>query len=325
MTTRFLLSGLPDSTSRSCSSFPAFTEPYSPLPSVRIRLNLNRIALQPLRIYPHFLSPINPSKMCARTKNSYGCGHTHKQDRSCRHEFCPGLERYHFKHEGDCRPCKRGGEMVLRGLEGQGRYARDLHKKDAGNREPLLTISPDSPTNPWAPPSKKEKDWRSSIRKRADEAWQDEHARREKDLQSRSPSSRHGSVTSAELDSVPSPQSRVDRERAIHEELRKIQDAERIRIHRRRERKASCDSCDSLGESNRSYESGLRSHGYHSHSSGHGSHESDRSRMYDPGLSPPTRQGQNPYNMYNTGFYLSNLGQGLGEFVKDSSWWYGRR
>ncbi len=273
--------------------------------------------------------------MCVRTKTSFGCGHTYKQDQSCHHRSCDGLEKYHFENEGDCRPCKRGGDAVTRGREGQGRYARGLHKKDAVTRVPLSTISDNSHPSPWAPPSKREKDWRSPIRKRADEAWVEEHARREEDLQSRSPSSRlGGSVRSADGDSDYD-QRREARESAIREELRRIEDSERVRIRRRRERKASFDSFDSYGESHRSHDSGLRSHGQHSYDSGlrgHGQHsydsgyrghESSRSRMYDSGFGS-SKHNHHPYNVYNTEAYFSDLGHGFGDLVRDSGRRFGR-
>ena len=261
--------------------------------------------------------------MCVRTKTSYGCGHTYKQDQSCHRHSCAGLERYHFENEGDCRSCKRGGDTVSRGREGQGRYARELHKNDAGTRESLSTISLNPQSSPWAPPRKRENDWRSPIRKKADKAWEEEHARREEDLQSRSRGSQNGSVTSAELDSPCRNQRREDREFAIREELRKMEDAERIRIRRRRERQARYDSIDSLGESLRSHDSGSRSHGHRIHQSGYRSHESGRTPMYDSGFSS-SKHGQNPYNVYNTELYFSSLGHGFGDFVKDSSRRYAR-
>ncbi len=255
--------------------------------------------------------------MCVRTKTSYDCGHTYKQDQSCHRRSCAGLERYHFENEGDCRECKKGGQLVSRGREGQGRYARELYRKNhkpSTIRMPLSTISHNTDSSPWAPSSRREKDWRSAIRKQADEAWEEEHARREEDLQSRSPSSRGGNVRSAELH-YPSEQERRDHhEEAIREELRGIEDSARLRVRRRRERQNSYDSFDSFGESYRSNSSGLHSQGHHS--SGHRSHESGRSRMYDSGFGSSKH---NPYNVYNTESYFSGLGHGLGEMVKDSS------
>lgn len=262
--------------------------------------------------------------MCVRTKTSYDCGHTYKQDQSCHRHSCAGLERYHFESEGDCRQCKKDGEAVSRGREGQGRYARELYKKEHKPpqiRIPLSTTSHNSQSNPWAPPSRREKDWRSPIRKQADEAWEEEHVRREEDLQNRSPSTKSGSVRPAELEYPRrEKQSQDDREASIREELRKIEDSKVIRSRRRRERQASYDSFDSIGESYRSHSSGLHSRGHHSpgqYSSGGRSHESGRSRMYDSGFSPSKH---NPYNVYNTESYFSGLGHGLGDLVKDRRW-----
>lgn len=249
--------------------------------------------------------------MCVRTKTSYDCGHTHKQDESCHRQHCKGLERYHFENEGDCRQCKKGGETVSRGREGQGRYARALYKKELKSsvtRAPLSVITSNSQTSPWAPSSQQEKDWRSPIRRQADKAWEEEHARREEDLHSRS---RNGSVRSDEQHFEDEQRRRDDREAAIREELRKLEDAERIRVRRRRERQASYDSFDSFGESY-----GSHSHAHYSHGSGFRSHESGKSRTYDSGfaLSKPTA----PYNVYNTGSYFRGLGQGFGDLVRDS-------
>jgi hypothetical protein len=261
--------------------------------------------------------------MCVRTKSSYGCGHTYKQDESCHRSSCAGLERYHFEKEGDCRQCRRGGGSVSRGREGQGRYARELSKKDQKpyvTRVPLAPISTNGQPSPWAPASRREKDWRSPIRKQADEAWEEEHARREEDLQSRSPGSRSGGSVRSDPES---PQHlREDQEAAIREELRKFDGSERIRIRRRRDRQTSYDSIDSFGESYRSHgSSGLYSQG---HSSARRSHESGgssgRSRMYDSGFNGGSNKHAHgsPYNLYNTESYFRGLGQGFGDLVRDS-------
>ncbi|KAF7507489.1 hypothetical protein GJ744_010420 [Endocarpon pusillum] len=256
--------------------------------------------------------------MCVRTKTSYDCGHTHKQDQSCHRHSCTELERYHFKNEGDCRQCRKAGEAVSRGREGQGRYARELYKKEhksSSNPVPLSTTSQNSQSSPWAPPDSKERAWSSRIRRRADEAWEEEHARREQDLQSRSASSRGGSVRSVEPDHAHDQHERDDYGASIREELRRVEDAERIRVRRQRDRQASYDSFDSYGESHRSNGSGLYSHGHYSSGSGRRSHESGRSRMYDSRFSSSKH---NPYNLYNTESYFSGLGHGLGEMVRDS-------
>jgi hypothetical protein len=260
--------------------------------------------------------------MCVRTKTSYGCGHTYKQDQSCDRPPCLGLERYHLENEGDCRQCKKDGKAVSRGREGHGRYARELYKKE--HKPPQIqipsTTSHTSQSNPWAPPNKREKDWRSPIRKQADEAWEEEHNRREQDLLNRSPNSKLGDLTFTELvQPRRERQDQDDRKASIRNEVQKIEDANRLQARRRRERQASYDSFDSIGES-------YRSHGSRQHSCGHPSHgqygsegrshESVRSRMYDSGFGPAKH---NPYNVYNTESYFSGLSQGLGGLVKDSS------
>jgi hypothetical protein len=256
-------------------------------------------------------------KMCVRTKTSYGCGHVYKQDEICHHpRSCAGLERYHFVKDGDCRQCKSGGEGISRGREGQGRYARELQRKDRKLpiiQIPLSTISDNPQSSPWASPMRKEKNWTSPIRKKADKAWEEEKVERENDLLSRSPSSRGGSVQYLESYSSHEPQRRDDRGATIQEQRHLIEEAERIRNRRRREREASYDSFDSFGGSHQSYSSGLHSQDHYS--SGHRSHHSDRSRFYDSGFGSK----QNPYNLYNTQYYFSGLGQGIGGMVKESS------
>lgn len=250
--------------------------------------------------------------MCVRTKTSYGCGHNYKQDQYCHQHSCAGLERYHFEEEGDCRQCRRGGKTVSRGREGQGRYARELYKKEYQSSTIQTPLSPSLhhlESSPWAPSSRREKDWRSPLRKQADEAWEEEHSRREEDLQSRSQDSGVGTVHSAASGSPYGRRGRNECGAAIREEIRKIEDSERIRVRRRRERQPSYDSFDSFGES-------FHSHHSNHHSSGHRSHESGRSRTCDSGFHSSKH---NPYNLYNTESYFSGLGNGLGGLVKDST------
>lgn len=106
---------------------------------------------------------------------------------------------------------------------------------------------------------------------------------------------------------------REDRKAAIREELRKIDDKERVRVRRRRDRQASFDSFDSFGESYRSHGSGRHSDAHYS--SDHRSHGSNRGRMFDTGFASSRH---NPYNVYNTESYFSGLGQGFGELVRGS-------
>jgi Skp family chaperone for outer membrane proteins len=269
--------------------------------------------------------------MCVRTKTSYDCGHTFKKDESCNHPSCPGLERYHFKSEGDCRQCKKDGEAVSRGREGQGRYARELYKKEhrpAPIHIPSSSTSQSSQINPWAPPSKREKVSRGPFRKQADEAWEEEHKRRQEDLQARIASSRGGDVTYTELVQPRRERQgrdgRDDRAASIRDQVQRMEDEQRLQARRRKERQASYDSFDSLGESYRSHGSGHHSCGHPSHGQ-YGSEgrspESGRSRQYDSGFGAAKH---NPCNLYNTESYFSGLGQGLGALVKDSGWRWAR-
>lgn len=263
--------------------------------------------------------------MCVRTKTSYGCGHSHKQDQSCHHYSCGGLERYHFQEEGDCRQCKRGGEMISRGREGQGRYGRELCKeqKPASIQLPLSTVSNTSPTSPWAPSNRREKGWRSPIRKQADKAWEEEHDRRLKDLENRSQGSMDGSVRSPEPPCHCEHIKRGDRESKIRTQIRKMEDSERIRVHRRRERQPSYDSFDSFDSFGDSYLSqGSRHHSQRNHNLEHGTHEPGSRLMDDPGFGTSKHK---PYNVYNTEAYFSDLSHGLGDRVRESGRRWARR
>lgn len=84
--------------------------------------------------------------MCTRTKTTYGCGHSHKVNASCHESRCPGLERFHFEHAGDCAECKnltqayvtsRSGKvsMVDRGKMGLGRYGKELRRREQEDEE----------------------------------------------------------------------------------------------------------------------------------------------------------------------------------------------
>ena len=84
--------------------------------------------------------------MCTRTKTTYGCGHSHKVNASCREPHCPGLDRFHFEHAGDCVECKnltqayvasRGDKasMFDRGKMGLGRYGQELRRREQEDEE----------------------------------------------------------------------------------------------------------------------------------------------------------------------------------------------
>jgi hypothetical protein len=297
--------------------------------------------------------------MCVRTKTSYDCGHSFKEYQVCDRKSCRERERYHFENEGDCRRCREGGEATPCGRDGHDRYGRHISKKEPRTsipRSPLsvVTDSQNGQASPWAAPSRRERGWRSPIRKMADEAWENEHLRREEDLQRRvvgSKVSSGGSLPSYLDNLSPSPSSpslpspldrhrggRDDREAAIREEMRRMEDVERVWSRRRRERQPSYDSFESLGGSHRShhaYSQGY-SHGhnsrsqyqdedYHIPSSGHRSPPRfHRSRTYDSGFGSRPKY-EKPYNLYNTEQYLSGLGQEFGELVRDSGRRWTRR
>ncbi|KAL2436186.1 hypothetical protein ABEF95_002280 [Exophiala dermatitidis] len=129
--------------------------------------------------------------MCVRTKTSYGCGCEFKTTVECHSSRCQGLERYHYPREGDCRACKLGGQEVTRGREGKGRYAQELSKNSSmgaisrlsGEGHPSCPLDIGGGISPWAAPTKREKEWHSPSRKKADEAWLQEHVERNSDLQ----------------------------------------------------------------------------------------------------------------------------------------------
>jgi hypothetical protein len=118
--------------------------------------------------------------MCVRTKTSYGCGCQFKDTDECCSSRCSGMERYHYLKEGDCRSCRTGGNAVTRGREGKGRYAQEMSRRSP--------VDVSGGASPWAPspnPSRREKEWQSPTRQRADSAWEEEHSSRIDDLQSR--------------------------------------------------------------------------------------------------------------------------------------------
>jgi hypothetical protein len=118
--------------------------------------------------------------MCIRTKTSWGCGCQVKDTEECNSSRCTGLERYHYEREGDCRRCKYGGGSITRGREGKGRYAQQMNR-----RSPVDVSGGASPWMPAEKASRREKEWQSPTRKKADFAWEEEHSSRIDDLQSR--------------------------------------------------------------------------------------------------------------------------------------------
>ncbi|OAP55246.1 hypothetical protein AYL99_10219 [Fonsecaea erecta] len=129
--------------------------------------------------------------MCVRTKTSYGCGCEYKTTAECHSSRCAGLERYHYPRSGDCRTCKEAGSASTRGRDGKGRYGQEIGRRRHSRDDDEASIDelPDTAEvgdgiSPWAPPSSREKEWSSHSRKKADDAWLQEHAERNFDLQS---------------------------------------------------------------------------------------------------------------------------------------------
>ncbi|KAK4947509.1 hypothetical protein LTR10_013454 [Elasticomyces elasticus] len=120
--------------------------------------------------------------MCVRTKTSWGCGHEFKTTNECHSSRCQGLERYHYEKGRDCRDCKEGGHAITRGREGKGRYAQELSRRNSAESS-NESLDVGSGISPWANPNKREKEWHSPSRKKADDAWLQEHVDRYSDLQ----------------------------------------------------------------------------------------------------------------------------------------------
>jgi hypothetical protein len=207
--------------------------------------------------------------MCTRTKTTYGCGCRHKSTRECHSQSCTGLARFHFVKEHDCDECRRGGDRVTRGREGKGRYARELKLSNApspATRPPLSPLSTNIKASPWAPepPRPREKEWRSPVRRKADDAWLEEHELREQDLEAMSKmSSSGGSVSSPTTDYARDHRRRDENSAKLQDEVRRLkEELERLRVRRRTERSSSYDSFNTMDSScslprGRSYDSGF--------------------------------------------------------------------
>ena len=232
--------------------------------------------------------------MCTRTKTSYGCGHSHRSTEECRSPSSHCIQRFHFMKEGDCRDCKRGGNFVTRGRDGMGRYAQELKTRDVppfAPHTPLAPISHNIQISPWARPNKKEREFHGSLRSEADDAWEREHVKREHDLQARSQAhSARSSPSISEAESARQRRQRDEDAARLQHEIKKIEDAERIRVRRRADRQGSYDSFQSLGSSR----------------SGSGGHS------YDSGFVTKT----DPYAYQVPGY--QGLGHGLVNVVRDS-------
>jgi hypothetical protein len=148
--------------------------PYSPPSSISLR--------KPRQ------SAQTSTKMCVRTKTSYGCGCAYKSTNECGSSRCSGLERYHYMHEGDCRACKSGGDAVTRGREGMGRYAQEINRRSPPIDIPYSTgprMDEVGSVSPWSSSARRGDEWHSPTRMQADDAWEREHETRMSDLQSR--------------------------------------------------------------------------------------------------------------------------------------------
>jgi hypothetical protein len=190
--------------------------------------------------------------MCTRTKTSYGCGCRYKSTQECHSQACTGITRYHFMKEGDCDECKRGGDRVTRGREGKGRYARELKLSNAPvTRPPLSPISTNIKPSPWAPERPREKEWRSPVRRKADDAWLVEHERRERDLEAKSKhSSSRGSVSSPTTDHARDHKRRDENPAKLLDEVRRLkEELERLQARRWAERSNSYESFDTMDSS----------------------------------------------------------------------------
>ncbi|KAL6247866.1 hypothetical protein RBB50_005214 [Rhinocladiella similis] len=178
--------------------------------------------------------------MCVRTKTTYGCGCEFKTTNECNDPRCSRLERWKFPREGDCKLCKEGGQTVTRGREGKGRYAQEMGRRHQG-REPSCDPEPQDiggGISPWASPSKREKEWHSPSRKMADDAWLQEHAERNNDLQTLRESISAHSESDRASTAILSPPSRGRRVYEIEEDDHYTVDRDADYDHRHRRQPA---------------------------------------------------------------------------------------
>lgn len=204
--------------------------------------------------------------MCTRTKTTYGCGCRHKSTDECHSPSSTCITRFHFAKEYDCDECRRGGDRVTRGREGKGRYARELKLSNATSlvtRPPLSPISTNIKASPWAPepPRPREKEWRSPVRRKADDAWLVEHEQRERDLEAKSQKSLSGGSVSSPTTNYTRDHRRRDENLA--DKVRRLEEeVERLRVRRRQEWSNSYDSFHTMDSScspprGRSFDSGF--------------------------------------------------------------------
>lgn len=234
--------------------------------------------------------------MCIRDKHSYGCGCSFKEDQICGSSRCSGTQKFHYVHEGDCRNCRHGGDVVTRGREGQGRYAKEISRRDP--------VDVSGGASPWAPDpaSRRQKEWGSPTRREADSAWEKEHEKRIDDLQTRADKLSLASHTPPRAAS-PEPlderydshDSGSDRQSRHHKKLyaEVAYDDDRSSTRHRRDHRSrrdptdSYESFESLPPRHRSGPQKSYSYRDDPYDSGYGSHSSYRAPAYNsrrPGM-----------------------------------------
>ncbi|KAJ9614279.1 hypothetical protein H2200_002415 [Cladophialophora chaetospira] len=275
--------------------------------------------------------------MCVRTKTSYGCGCEYKTDVECHSSQCSGLERYHYPKSGDCKTCKGAGSALTRGRDGRGRYGQEINRRAQSQEdeiEPAVEAFPDtaevgSGISPWHAPLPREKDWFSHSRRKADDAWLEEHSERNFDLQSireslpaYPPSERDSPVTHSPhrreariyITDDDSPYEREDSHRrryrredsgrSLPVEIHSVRDVydspsqHRVFRRRRQDSQESFESLPSSRSSTRKYRLGPSSYKAHEHidlhDSGYGSYGSRASDGYGRAKTEPYVYASSP-------------------------------
>jgi len=219
--------------------------------------------------------------MCTKTKTSFGCGHCIKTLADCDTPRCTTIEKWGILKDIDCPQCKIAGPGLTRGLNGRGRYGREMTRTRDRRRSPLRSASPEVVTpssassrhqavSPWAPTHRArclEKEWDTPTRQQADDAWLAEHLRRMCDLEEKtskmslkSKHSRRSSPVSSyerliELDEVEEPEELEEprtptRHKSFHTQSSECEISEDSELyyptHRHRDRKVSHTSSGSM-------------------------------------------------------------------------------
>jgi hypothetical protein len=151
--------------------------------------------------------------MCVKTKTDFGCGCYKKALSICdnapdSYTPCSSVDKYRYLVDGDCKDCRAAGDKVTRGVDGQGRYAKEIaarEKKskrhsmpravlgeitgngsqaDSDNHGGYSSNRPLVTSDPWMKAKHREKEWESPHRQHADEGWVREHADRKVDIES---------------------------------------------------------------------------------------------------------------------------------------------